>query len=112
MVDQHINKVASIGLTYLKGPAGSVFVVVADSLELASSGELPEDKLETTPQTFAVEEHEELGHHSGEQGIRWQKWVFRACSSEGSVPQRPVTLIRTGLWIISSNVLKEKPIWY
>lgn len=97
-VDPHISKVVSIGLTDLKGPASSVFVVVADSLELAASGELPGDKLETTPQKCAVEEHEELGHQSGEQeGIRWQKWVFRARSSEGSVLQPPATLIRTGL---------------
>ena len=54
--------------TYLKGPAGSVLVVVADSLQLAASRKLPDNKLQAPPKTFTVEEHEELGHHSG-----WEK---------------------------------------
>ncbi len=61
------------GPTYLESPAGSVLVVVADSLQLAASCKLPDHKLQASPQTFAVEEHEELGHHSGEEktgGIR------------------------------------------
>lgn len=45
-----------------------MFVVVADSLQLTASSELPDDKLEAAPQTRAVEEHEELGHHSVEVG--------------------------------------------
>lgn len=45
-----------------------MFVVVADSLQLTASSELPDDKLETTPQTLTVEEHEELGYHSVEVG--------------------------------------------
>lgn len=56
------------GHTYFEGPMGSMFVVVADSLQLTASSELPDDKLETTPQTLAVEEHEKLGHHSVEVG--------------------------------------------
>lgn len=57
-----------VGHTYFEGPSGSMFVVVADSLQLTASSELPDDKLETTPQTLAVEEHEKLGHHSVEVG--------------------------------------------
>lgn len=45
-----------------------MFVVVADSLQLAATRKLPDHKLEAAPQTFAVEEDEELGHHSGEEG--------------------------------------------
>lgn len=45
-----------------------MFVVVADSLELTASSELPDDKLEAAPQTVAVEEDEELGQHSVEVG--------------------------------------------
>lgn len=55
--------------TYLERPAGSMFVIVADPLQLAAARKLPGDKLEAAPQTFTVEEHEELGHHSAE-GIR------------------------------------------
>lgn len=51
--------------TYFQGPAGSMFVVVADALQLTASGELPDDELEAAPQTLAVEEDEELGHHPG-----------------------------------------------
>lgn len=54
------------GSTYLEGPAGSVLVAVADSLQLAASCKLPDDELQAPPQTFTVEEHEELGQHSGE----------------------------------------------
>lgn len=57
---------AAWGPTYLEGPAGSVFVVVADPLQLTAACKLPGDKLEATPQTLTVEEHEELGHHSAE----------------------------------------------
>lgn len=59
-----------VGRTCFESPTGSMFVVVADSLQLTASSELPDDKLETTPQTLAVEEHEELGHHSVEVGGR------------------------------------------
>lgn len=57
-----------VGHTYFEGPTGSMFVVVADPLQLTASSELPDDKLETTPQTLTVEEHEELGYHSVEVG--------------------------------------------
>lgn len=57
---------ATCGPTYLEGPAGSVFVVVADPLQLTAACKLPGDKLEATPQTLTVEEYEELGHHSAE----------------------------------------------
>lgn len=53
--------------TYLVGPAGSVLVVVDDSLQLAAPRKLPGDELEASPQTFTVEEDEELGHRSGEE---------------------------------------------
>jgi len=56
-----------VQLTYLEGPASSMFVVVADSLQLAAPCELPGHELQAPPQTFAVEEHKELGHHSGEE---------------------------------------------
>lgn len=58
---------AMCGPTYLEGPAGSMLVVVADPLQLAAPCKLPGDKLEAPPQTFTVEEHKELGHHSGEE---------------------------------------------
>lgn len=64
------------GSTYLKGPAGAMLVVVADPLQLAAACKLPGDKLEAPPQTFTIEEHEELGHNSGEEntgGIRSEK---------------------------------------
>lgn len=64
---------AVCGPTYLEGPAGSMLVVVADSLQLAAPCKLPGHKLQAPPQTFTVEEDEELGHHSGEEktgGIR------------------------------------------
>ncbi len=60
----------SVWPTYLKGPAGSVLVVVADSLQLAAPRKLSDDKLEASPQTFTVEEHKELGHHSAEEKTR------------------------------------------
>lgn len=44
-----------------------MFVVVADPLQLTAACELPGEKLQASPQTFAVEEHKELGHHSGEE---------------------------------------------
>lgn len=44
-----------------------MFVVVADPLQLTAARELPGEKLQASPQTFAVEEHKELGHHSGEE---------------------------------------------
>lgn len=59
---------AVVGHTYFEGPTGSMFVVVADSLQLTASSELPDDKLEATPQTLTVEEHEELGYHPVEVG--------------------------------------------
>ncbi|TNN61967.1 hypothetical protein EYF80_027802 [Liparis tanakae] len=34
--------------------------------DLAAARKLPGDELEAPPQTFTVEEHEELGHHPGE----------------------------------------------
>lgn len=52
-----------------------MFVVVADSLQLAAPGELSDDKLQTSPQTFTVEENEELGDNSAEEetgGVRLQ----------------------------------------
>lgn len=52
--------------TYLEGPASSMLVVVTDPLELAATCEFSGDKLQTSPQKFAVEKQEELGHHSGE----------------------------------------------
>lgn len=55
------------GPTYLEGPAGSMLVVVADSLQLAVPRKLSGYKLQAPPQTFTVEEHKELGHHSGEE---------------------------------------------
>lgn len=42
-----------------------MLVVVADPLQLTAPRELPGDELEAPPQTFAVEEHEELGQDSG-----------------------------------------------
>lgn len=42
-----------------------MFVVVADSLQLTASSELPDHKLEAAPQTRAVEEDQELAQHSG-----------------------------------------------
>lgn len=53
--------------TYLEGPSSAMFVIVADSLELAATREFPGDKLQNSPQEFAVEKQEELGHHSGEE---------------------------------------------
>lgn len=44
-----------------------MFVVVADALQLTAARELPGEKLQASPQTLAVEEHKELGHHSGEE---------------------------------------------
>ena len=73
---QTAGRQAVCGPTYLKGPAGAMLVVVADALQLAAACKLPGDKLEAPPQTFTVEEHEELGHHSGEEntgGIRSEK---------------------------------------
>lgn len=52
------------------GPASSGLLVVADSLQLAAARELPGDELEAAPQTFTVEEHEELCHHSGGEKTR------------------------------------------
>lgn len=79
------------GHTYFEGPTGSMFVVVADSLQLTASSELPDDKLETTPQTLTVEEHEELGYHSVEVGgqgggggkKRKKRWKIRMRMKEG-----------------------------
>lgn len=75
-VRQQAGSQAVCGPTYLKRPAGTMLVVVADPLQLAAACKLPGDKLEAPPQTFTVEEHEELGHHSGEEntgGIRLKK---------------------------------------
>lgn len=47
-----------------------MLVVVADSLQLAAARQLPGDKLQAPPQTFTVEEDEELGHHSGGDEMR------------------------------------------
>lgn len=47
-------------VTNLLSPASSRFVVVADSLQLTAARELPGHKLQAPPQTFTVEEHEEL----------------------------------------------------
>lgn len=72
-VRQCAGRQAARGSTYLEGPAGSMFVIVADSLQLAASCKLPDDTLQAPPQTFTVEEHEELGQRSGEdkkRGIR------------------------------------------
>lgn len=52
--------------TYLQGPASAMLVVVTDPLELAATCEFSGDELQTSPQKFAVEKQEELGHHSGE----------------------------------------------
>lgn len=43
-----------------------MLVVVTDPLELAAACEFSGDKLQASPQKFAVEKQEELGHHSGE----------------------------------------------
>lgn len=75
--------------TYLQGPAGSMFVVVADALQLAASGELPDDELEAAPQTLAVEEDEELGHHPGEGwGGGWRTGIV---SSPGPTSPSPIS---------------------
>ena len=56
---------AACGPTDLLGPARSVFVVVTDALQLAAACQLPGYKLQAPPQAFTVQEHQELGHHSG-----------------------------------------------
>lgn len=48
--------------TDLECAAGPVLVVVADSLQLTASRKLPGDELQSSPQTFTVEEHKELSH--------------------------------------------------
>lgn len=68
-----------VGPTYLEGPAGSVFVIVADPLQLAAPCKLSDDKLQAPPQTFTVEEHEELGHRSGEEKTRGIRQKGRCC---------------------------------
>lgn len=47
-------------LTNLQSSLGPRLVIVADALELASACELPGNKLESSPEKFAVEESEEL----------------------------------------------------
>lgn len=53
--------------TDLEGPASSVLVVVADPLQLAATRKLPDNKLQAPPETFTVEEDEELGQNSEEE---------------------------------------------
>lgn len=64
----------TLGPTDLEGPASSMLVVVADPLQLAATRELPDHKLQAPPETFAVEEDEELGQNSEEEskGGRYQ----------------------------------------
>lgn len=77
--------------TYFQGPAGSMFVVVADALQLTASGELPDDELEAAPQTLAVEEDEELGHHPGEGGGGWGGGGTGIVSSRGPTSLSPIS---------------------
>ena len=56
---------AVCGPTDLQGPAGSMFVVVTDALQLAAACQLPGYKLQAPPEAFTVQEHKELCHHSG-----------------------------------------------
>lgn len=50
-------------VTDLKSPASPRLVAIADPLQLTSSRHLPEDKLQTSPQTFAVQKHKKLCQH-------------------------------------------------
>lgn len=51
-----------------------MFVVVTNPLQLAATCEFSGDKLQTSPQKFAVEKQEELGQHSGKGNKKKEEW--------------------------------------
>lgn len=57
-------------VTNLLSPASSRLVVVADPLQLTAARELPDHQLQAPPQTFTVEEHEELRENPAEKNMR------------------------------------------
>lgn len=69
--------------TDLEGPASSVLVVVADPLQLAAARKLPDDKLQAPPETFTVEEGEELGQPPEDQTEPARRQTLRSSTTPG-----------------------------